>query len=102
MYDFVNIVKIIEAFLPKFFEILPNYLSNENFFECAFTPCSHTTGLMHYAEDFFLVTLRFTGVGKIFPGGGALRDFSKIFPGGAKSGEICFFPLKIKKTTFLC
>jgi len=28
------------------------------------------------------------------------RDFSKIFPGDAKSGEICFFPLKTKKTTF--
>ena len=34
-----------------------------------------------------------------FPGG-ALGDFSKIFPGGAGNGEICFFPLKTKKTTF--
>jgi len=33
--------------------------------------------------------------------GGALRDFSKIFPGVAKSGEIYFFPLTTtKKTTF--
>jgi len=40
------------------------------------------------------------GVGRIFPRGGALGDFSKIFPGGAKSGEIYFFPLEIKKTTF--
>jgi len=24
-------------------------------------------------------------------------DFSRIFPGGAKSGEICFFLLKPKK-----
>ena len=34
-----------------------------------------------------------------FPGGTTKR-FSKIFPWGAKSGEICFFPLEIKKTTF--
>jgi len=33
-------------------------------------------------------------------GGGALGDHSKIFPGGGRSGEICFFPLKTKKTTF--
>ena len=31
---------------------------------------------------------------------GALGDFSKIFLGGVKSGEICFFPLETKKTTF--
>jgi len=36
------------------------------------------------------------------PGGGAVGDFPKIFPGGAKSGEICFSPLEIEKTTFLC
>jgi len=41
------------------------------------------------------------GVGRI-PGGGAPGDFSKIFPGGAKIGEICFFSLKTKKTTFFC
>jgi len=29
----------------------------------------------------------------IFPGG-PLRDFSKIFLGGGKSGEICFFPIE--------
>jgi len=34
-----------------------------------------------------------------FPGG-ATRAFSKIFLGGAKSDEICFFPLETKKTTF--
>ena len=38
------------------------------------------------------------GVGRFFPGG-PLVDFSKMFPGGAKSGEICFFPLKTIKTT---
>jgi len=32
--------------------------------------------------------------------GGAPGDFSNIFPWGAKSGEICFFPLENKKTTF--
>jgi len=31
--------------------------------------------------------------------GGPLGDFSKIFL-GVKSGEICFFPLETKKTTF--
>jgi len=29
-----------------------------------------------------------------------VRDFPKIFPGGAKSGEILFLPLEIEKTTF--
>jgi len=33
---------------------------------------------------------------------GALGYFSKIFPGGVKSGEICFFPVEIKKTTLVC
>jgi len=32
--------------------------------------------------------------------GGPLGDFSKFFSRGAKSGKICFFPLKTKKTTF--
>jgi len=36
---------------------------------------------------------------RIFSKGGALGIFPKFFQ-GAKSGEICFFPLKIKKTTF--
>jgi len=35
------------------------------------------------------------GVGRIFSRGAL--DFSKIFP-GVKNGEICFFPLEIKKT----
>jgi len=34
-----------------------------------------------------------------FPGG-PLGDLSKIFLGGGKSGEICFFLLETKKTTF--
>jgi len=33
---------------------------------------------------------------------GPLGDFSKLFQGRAKSGEICFLPLKIEKTTFCC
>jgi len=37
-------------------------------------------------------------VGKILKGPPA--DFSKIFPGGAKSGEICFFPLETKEIAF--
>jgi len=42
------------------------------------------------------------GVGKIFSEGrGARGDFTKIFQ-GAKSGEICFFPLDTKKTTLFC
>ena len=39
------------------------------------------------------------GVGRIFPRRDT-RGFSKIFPGVAKSDEICFFPLKTKKATF--
>ena len=37
---------------------------------------------------------------KDFFQGWPLGDFSKIFPGGTKSGEIWFLPLKIEKTTF--
>ena len=39
------------------------------------------------------------GVGRIFCKWGHKRIFPKFFPGGAKSGEICFFPLKTKKIT---
>jgi len=31
---------------------------------------------------------------------GPLGHFSKNFPGGAKSGEICLFPIKAKKQPF--
>ena len=31
---------------------------------------------------------------------GALVDFFKSFPSVSKSGEICFLPLKTKKTSF--
>ena len=37
---------------------------------------------------------------RFFPGG-ALGDFFKIFLGGAKSGEICFFQSKLRKQPFL-
>jgi len=37
---------------------------------------------------------------KDFFQGGPLGHFSKIFLGGGKYGEICFFPLETKKTTF--
>jgi len=40
------------------------------------------------------------GVGKNFSRG-ALVDFSKSFLPGAKSNEICFLPLEIKKTAFI-
>ena len=42
------------------------------------------------------------GAGRIFSrGGGGSRGFSQnFFPGGAESGEICFLPLEIEKTTF--
>jgi len=40
----------------------------------------------------------FMVVGKILKGPPA--DFFKIFPGVAKSGEICFFPLETEKTIF--
>jgi len=41
------------------------------------------------------------GVGRIFSGG-KVGDFPKIFSRGVKSGEICFLPDEIEKTTFLC
>ena len=41
------------------------------------------------------------GVGRIFPGGAAGGFFQNLSREG-KSGEICFFPLEIKKTTFFC
>ena len=37
-------------------------------------------------------------IGRFFPGA-TTGDFSKIFPGGAKSGEICFLPIETEKTT---
>jgi len=40
------------------------------------------------------------GVEKIFPGGEALGDFFKIFPGGSKSSEICFSDSKLRKQPF--
>jgi len=42
------------------------------------------------------------GVGRIFSRRGAVGDFPKMFSRGAKSGEICFSPLEIEKTTFYC
>jgi len=51
---------------------------------------------------FFCATLTGMGVGRIFSRRGALSYFSEIFPGGAKSGEICFFPLEIEKTAAFC
>ena len=40
------------------------------------------------------------GVGRIVTREGPLGDLSEFFSRGAKSGEIYFFPLKTKKTTF--
>jgi len=34
--------------------------------------------------------------------GGPGGNFPKIFSRGVKSGEICFLPLEIEKTTFSC
>ena len=43
------------------------------------------------------------GVGSIFSKGEPPGDFSKIFPeGGGERGEISFFALETKKTTFFC
>jgi len=39
---------------------------------------------------------------KDFFQGESVGDFPKIFSRGSKSGEICFLPLEIEKTTFLC
>jgi len=37
---------------------------------------------------------------EFFPGWVDYGIFQNFFNGGVKSGEICFFPLEIKKTTF--
>ena len=37
-----------------------------------------------------------------FPGGGSKEFSPNFFQGGAKSGEICFLPLEVEKTTFFC
>jgi len=41
----------------------------------------------------------FMSVGRIFSSEVPRGDFSKIFLGGTKGGEICLFPLETKKTT---
>jgi len=51
----------------------------------------------HFTLFFVSVTMC---VGKVFSGAGALGDFPKFFQGEAKNSEICFLPLKTKKTTF--
>jgi len=40
--------KNIEASLPKCFEILPQFLTNQNFVGCTLTPYSQTTGWDHH------------------------------------------------------
>jgi len=42
------------------------------------------------------------GVGRILFRGEAVGDFPKNFSRGAKSGEICFLPVKDEKTIFFC
>ena len=49
-------------------------------------------------ERYRLTTL---GVGRIFSRGGAVRDFSKFFPGGDKVVKFGFHPSKLKKQPFL-
>ena len=41
------------------------------------------------------------GIGRIFSGGATTGDFSKIFLGVAKRGEICFSHSKLRKQPFL-
>ena len=54
--------------------------------------------------DIFFKVLRYRhGRRKDFFQGGGSRGFSQNFSqGGTKSGEICFLPLEIAKTTFFC
>jgi len=40
------------------------------------------------------------GIRRGFSRGRGIGNFSKIILGGAKTGEICFFPLETKKITF--
>ena len=49
----------------------------------------------------YLIASRSMGVGRTFSRGWPVGDFPKIFAGGIKSGEICFFPSKLKKQPFL-
>jgi len=50
--------------------------------------------------DFWLKVSDSMGVGRIFSREGPLLDFTKFLLGGGKSGEICFFLLETKQTTF--
>ena len=59
--------------------------------------CFISKGICVWPDFYCIVSM---GVGRIFSRRGALGEFSKIFPGGAKDGEIWFLPLKTKKTTF--
>ena len=43
-YTFTTIVKNVETSSPKCFEMLPNFLTRQNFWWCAFPPSSYTTG----------------------------------------------------------
>ena len=58
------------------------------------------TKLLIVQVHFRLSCVEFMRVGRIFSKGGPRGDFFEIFLRGAKSGEICFYPLETKKTTF--
>jgi len=60
------------------------------------------TSLGTYAQQIMsLFVLSDMGVGRIFSRGGS-RGISQNFSRGAKSGEICFLPLKIEKNNLFC
>ena len=57
------------------------------------------TWLLIVQVHFRLSYVEFMDVVRIFSKGGSPGNFPKIFLGGTKIGEICFFPLETKKTT---
>ena len=55
------------------------------------------TWLLIVQVHFRLSYVEFMDVVRIFSKGGSPGNFPKIFLGGTKIGEICFFPLETKK-----
>ena len=64
------------------------------------SPCTGTSTRARLGPTTPYARGRPHGRRKDFFQGGAPGDFSKLFQGGAKYGEICFFSLETKKTTF--
>jgi len=86
------------------------YLGFSSGIFCAIASFSKRKGIIFTNVNITLKTISFWkiyanvtplhGSRKDFSQGGQLGDFSKFFPGGIKSGEICFSPSPLKKQPF--